>query len=104
MEEIFMTNQLMTWLSNTMKSEKYQQGRVIISWTGCSRDYVYFKNGFWLITADLIKQKALDPDPKAIQQVIFTGKLDDEVLTVFYILEKSKETILKFSKGTTKVL
>ena len=65
--------------------------------TGCLLDYVYFKNYFWLITADLSKQKALDADPKAIQQIIFTWQVDDEALTVFlffYILEKSKETIL----------
>ena len=72
--------------------------------TDCLLDYVYFKKDFWLITAGLSKQKALDADPKAIQQIIFTGKADDEALTVFYILEKSKETTLEFAKGTTKVL
>ena len=30
MEEIFMINQLMTRLSNTTKSEKYQQDKVMI--------------------------------------------------------------------------
>ena len=64
--------------------------------TGCLLDYVYFKNYFWLITADLSKQKALDADPKAIQQIIFTGQVDNEALRVFYILEKSKEAILEF--------
>ena len=58
--------------------------------TVCLLDYVYFKDDFRLITADLSKQKALDPDPKAIQQIIFTGQVDDEALTVFYILEQSK--------------
>ena len=72
--------------------------------TGFSLDYVYFKDDFRLITADLSKQKALDADPKAIQQIIFTGQVDDEALTVFYILEQSKETKLEFSKETTKVL
>ena len=67
-------------------------------------DYVYFKEDFRLITADLSKQNALDADPKAIQQSIFTRQADDEALTVFYILEKSKEAILEFAKGTTKVL
>ena len=64
--------------------------------TGFSLDYVYFKDDFRLITADLSKQKALDADPKAIQQIIFTEQVDNEALTVFYILEKSKETILEF--------
>ena len=71
--------------------------------TGCLLDYVYFRNDFRLITADLSKQKALDADPKAIQQIIFTGKTDNQI-RVYYILEQSKETILEFSKGTTKVL
>ena len=72
--------------------------------TGCLLDFAYFKDDFSLITADLSKQKALDADPKAIQQIIFTGHVDNEALTVFYILEQSKKTMLEFAKGTTKVL
>ena len=49
------------------------------------------------------KQKALDADSRAIQQIIFTGKASVDVM-VHYILEQSKETILQFSKGTTQVL
>ena len=67
-------------------------------------DFAYFGKDYRLIAADLSKQKALDTDSRAIQQTIFTGQADDKALTVFYILEKSKETILEFSKGTTKVL
>ena len=51
----------------------------------------------------LSKQKELDADSRAIQQIIFTGKASANVV-IYYILEKSKETILEFSKGTTKVL
>ena len=72
--------------------------------TGCLLDYVYFKDNFRLTTPDLSKKKTLDADPKAIQQIIFTGQADDEVLTVFYIFEKSKETMLEFAKGTKKLL
>ena len=68
--------------------------------TGCLLDFAYFEKNYRLIAADLSKQKALDADPKAIQQIIFTGKTDNQV-RVYYILEKSKETILQFSKGTT---
>ena len=71
--------------------------------TGCLLNVAYFEKKNKLIAADLSKQKALDADPKAIQQIIFTGKTDNQV-RVYYILEKSKETILQFSKGTTKVL
>ena len=56
-----------------------------------------------LIAANLSKQKALDADPTAIQQIVFTGKASGNV-AIYYILEQSKETILKFSKGTTNVL
>ena len=56
-----------------------------------------------IIAADLSKQKALYGDSRAIQQIIFTGKASKYVM-VYYILEQSKETILQFSKETTKVL
>ena len=49
------------------------------------------------------KQIALDADSRAIQQIIFTGKTSADIM-VYYILEKSIETISQFSKGTTKVL
>ena len=76
--------------------------------TGCLLDFAYFKNNYRLIAADLSKQKVLDADSRAIQQIIFTGKIKATVantrVIIYYILEKSKETILQFSKGTTKVL
>ena len=76
--------------------------------TGCLLDFAYFKNNYRLIAADLSKQKALDADSRAIQQIIFTGKIKSTVantrVIIYYILEQSKETILEFSKGTTKVL
>ena len=71
-------------------------------------DYQYFKDHYQLIVVDLSKQKALDADSRAIQQIIFTGKIRAEVpntrVIIYYILEQSKETTLQFSKGTTKVL
>ena len=70
--------------------------------TGCLLDFAYFDKNYRLIAADLSKRKALDADPKAIQQTIFTGETSVNVL-IYYILEKSKETVLEFSKGTTKV-
>ena len=71
--------------------------------TGCLLDFVYFNKKHTLIAADLSKQKALDADSWAIQQIIFTGKATDAT-KVFYILQKSKETMIEFAKGTTKVL
>ena len=59
-----------------------------------------------LFAADLSKQKALDSDSRAIQQIIFTGKIKAEVanarVIIYDILEQSKETILQSSKGTKK--
>ena len=71
--------------------------------TGCLLDLAYFKQNYRLIAADLSKQKVLDADSRAIQQIIFTG-VASEASIIYYIYEKSKETILQFSKETTKVL
>ena len=71
--------------------------------TGCLLDFAYFEKNYKLIAADLSKQKVLDAGSRAIQQIIFTGHTDAQI-RVYYILEQSKETILEFSKGTTKVL
>ena len=70
--------------------------------TGCLLDFAYFNKKYRLIAADTGKQKALDTDSRAIQQIIFTGKAA-ETTKNFYILQKSKETIVQFSKGTAKV-
>ena len=71
-------------------------------------DFAYFENNYRLMAADLSKQKALDADSRAIQQIIFIGKIKatgaNTRVVFFFILEKSRETILEFSKGTTKVL
>ena len=70
-------------------------------------DYAYFKHNCILIAVDLSKQKALDADPRAIQQIVFQGVVGGENNTkirLYTILEKSKETILEFAKGTAKVL
>ena len=76
--------------------------------TACLLDYSYFKKNYRLLAADLSKQKALDADSRAIQRIIFTGTIKATVantrIIIFYVLEKSKETTLEFSKGTTKVL
>ena len=72
---------------------------------GCLLDYIYFKNFYKMIVVDLSKQKALDADPKAIQQINFTTNLDRAGNTRFYfILEEAKETVFEFLQGTVKVL
>ena len=58
-----------------------------------------------MIAIDLSKQQALDADPRAIQQINFTANLDRAGNTrIYFILEESKETKLKFAQDTVKVL
>ena len=56
-----------------------------------------------MISTDLRTQQAFDVDPKAIQQINFTGSLEEQS-KIFFIIEKGKETVLGFSKGAVKVL
>ena len=76
--------------------------------TNCALYFAYFEKNQSLIVTDLRRQKALDADSRVIQQIIFTGKIKSIVantrVIIYYILEQSKETILQFSNGTTKVL
>ena len=58
-----------------------------------------------MIAVDLSKQRALDSDLKAIQQINFTANLSRAGNTrIYLILEEAKETVLDFSQGTVKVL
>ena len=70
--------------------------------TGYLLDFNYFDKHYKLVTVDLSKQKELDADPRATQQIEFKYMLGTN-LTIYWILEKSKETILEFYKGTVKV-
>ena len=65
-------------------------------------DYNYFDKHYKLVAVDLSKQKELDADPRAIQQIEFKYMLQTDS-TIYWVLEKSKETILEFYKGTVKV-
>ena len=62
--------------------------------TSCLLDYNYFKKYYKVIAKDLSKRKALDADPKAIQQINFTANLDqDGNKTMFFIAEEANKTI-----------
>ena len=71
--------------------------------TGYLLDYQYFKDHYQLIAVDISKQEELDTDSRAIQQIEFYGMLKTNS-QVCAVLEKSKETMLEFYKGTAKVL
>ena len=68
------------------KGEDYTRGFLL--------DYNYK-----LVAVDLSKQKELDADPTAIQQIESKYILGTNS-TIYWVLEKSKETILEFYKGT----
>ena len=70
--------------------------------TGSLLDYNYFDKHYKLVAVDLSKQKELDADPRAIQQIEFKYMLGTNS-TIYWVLEKSKETILEFYKVTVKV-
>ena len=70
--------------------------------TGSLLDYNYFKKHYKLVAVDLSKQNELDEDPTAIQQIEFKYMLGTNS-TIYWVLEKFKETILEFYKGTVKV-
>ena len=70
--------------------------------TGSLSDYNYFDKPYKLVADDLSKQKELDADPRAIQQIEFKYMLGTSSI-IYWILEKSKETISEFYKGTVKV-
>ena len=65
-------------------------------------DFNYFDKHYKLVAVNLSKQKELDADPRAIQQIEFKYMLRTNS-TIYWVLEKSKETTLEFYKGTVKV-
>ena len=76
------------------KGEDYTAGSLL--------DFNYLDKHYKLVAVDLSKQKELDADPRAIQQIEFQYMLGTNS-TIYWVLEKSKETILEFYKGTVKV-
>ena len=74
--------------------------------TGCLLDYAYFIENYKLIVVDLSKQKALDADPRPVQQIVFqgvAGRNANTKIRLYTILEKLKETILEFAKIAVKI-
>ena len=72
--------------------------------TNCLLDY-YFNKHYKMIAIDLSKQQALDADPKAIQQINFTGNPErDDRATMVFIIEGAKETVLELLKYCNFIL
>ena len=64
-------------------------------------DYQYFKNHYQVIAVDLSKQKKLDADARAIQQIEIYGMLRTK-LQVCKVLEKLKKQSQNFIKKQKK--
>ena len=88
--------------------EKYRELKKVIIGKGedytmeSLLDFNYFDKHYKFVAVDLSKQKELDADPRAIQQIEFKYMLGTNS-TIYWVLEKSKETILEFYKETVKV-
>ena len=68
--------------------------------TGCLLHYLYFHTNYKVIAIDLSKQQLLDADPKTMQQINFTGNLDQAGnTTIFIIIQEANETILEGRKN-----
>ena len=71
--------------------------------TGNFLDYEYFSKHCKLIAIDLSKQIELE-NPDLKQQINFIGKHKDHRATMFFIIEKSEETIFEFSQNAATVV
>ena len=75
--------------------------------SSCLLNYVYFQSHYKMTTIDLSRKQALDADPKAIQQINFTGTLDHPGnTTVFHysLFHYCFYNISKFHVGPTPEL
>ena len=66
-------------------------------------DYNYLKKLYKMKATDLSKTQVLDVDSKAIQQISFTGNLDNNAV-IFFIVEKLKETVWNFNIELKSIL
>ena len=104
-ERMFFDRPVKTDLRTYDNIRQIETGRGDDYTTGCLPDYPYFEKYYKLISVDLSKQQKVDADPKAIQQINFTGNLErDGNTTTCFSIEEAKEMVLDFPKATAKVL
>ena len=77
------------------RNNEYTKGNLL--------DYRYFKKYYKLIAIDLSKQQVLQENEDLIQQINFSGRLE-QAANVFIIIEKREHTILEFSQNFANVL
>ena len=64
---------------------------------------IHYNNDCKLIPIDLSKQVELE-NPDLKQQINFIGKLEDDKSTIFFIIEKSEETIFEFLQNSVSII
>ena len=71
--------------------------------TGNLLDYEYFSKHYKLIAIDLSKQiESENPDLR--QQINFIAELEDDKATMFFIIEKSEETIFEILQNSVSII
>ena len=73
--------------------------------TFCLLGYAYFKDNYRLIAVDLREQKALEADPRAIQQIVFQGVVkgyDNTKIRRYTILEQRKKNNARVFQRNSK--
>ena len=70
--------------------------------TSNSLDFAYYKENYKLIAIDLSKQTKI----KDLQQINFIGKIEEQNngVTMFFIIERSKKTTFEFSQNFVNIL
>ena len=71
--------------------------------TGNLLDCEYFSEHYKQIAIDLSKQIELE-NPNLKQQINFIGKLKNDRVTMFFIIEKSEETTFEFSQNSVSII
>ena len=89
------------------KEEAYEKIMSIIKnnddTSGNLLDYEYFSKHQKLIAINLSKQFELE-NPDLRQQINFIGKREDDKATIFFIIEKSKETTFEFLQNSVSII
>ena len=71
--------------------------------TGNLLDYEYFSKHYQLIAIDLRRQIELE-NPNLKEQINFIGKLKEDKVKMFFIVEKTEETTFNFSQNAVDII
>ena len=71
--------------------------------TGNLLDYDYFSNHYKLIVIDLSKQNDLE-NPDLKQQINLIRRLEEDNVTIFFIIEELEETTFHFTQNSVTVV